>query len=90
MDIAAIDAAVTDKLAKTGVIVSTNASESSGRACLGTTKVPPGSISSLSKGMKGNTGILNPFFLLNETPFGWSAYIFYLSASFFVPPASPK
>ena len=38
MDIAAIDAAVTDKLANTGVIVSTNASESSGLACLGTTQ----------------------------------------------------
>ena len=70
MDIAAIDAAVTDKLAKIGVTVSTNASESSGLACLGTTKVPPGKISSLSNGIKGNTGILNPFFLLKDTPLG--------------------
>jgi hypothetical protein len=61
-DIAAIDAAVTDKLAKIGVTVSTSAIESRGRACLGTTKVPPGNISSLSKDMNGSRGILNPFF----------------------------
>jgi hypothetical protein len=87
-DIAAIDAAVTDKLANTGVIVSTNAMESSGLAFLGTTKVPPGNISSLSNGIKGRTGIWNPFFLLKDTPFGCNTYILDLSASFLVPPAS--
>jgi len=86
-DIAAIDAAVTERFAKIGVIVSTNASESSGLACLGTINVAPGKISSFSNGMKGKTGIDNPFFLRSETPLGCNEYMFDLSASFCSPPA---
>ena len=59
-EIAAIAAAVTDRLAKIGVIVSTNAKESNGLACLGTMIVDPGKISDLSKGIKGKTGNRKP------------------------------
>ena len=65
-----MEAAVTDRLAKIGVTVSTKAIESSGLAFRGIIIVDPGKISDLSNGMKGKTGNLIPLFCLIEIPFG--------------------